>query len=270
MAVVTLISDWGDAGYYTAAVHGKLLNLLPDVVFVNITDKVPRHDLNYTAYVLSNARPNFPEGTIHIIAIDSEENDIHSHVAVSYKNHFFIGADNGIFSLMFDETPDEVVSLSDILYDNLDATTFPERDRFAKVAAMIAEGKKLSEIGPPFELKTELVPFKPTSGKTDIEGMVVFIDGYENLVTNIHRSLFQQVIRNNSFEIHLKGYHINKISDTYSDVPESSLVAFFGSNGYLQIALNRSKAHSLLNIGINDKVVIEIKKPGEDAPPSLF
>ncbi len=267
MAVITLISDWGDNGYYTAAVQGKLLSLLPDVTFVSITNNVPRHNLNYAAYVLNNAWHNFPDGSIHLIGVDSEENDRQAHVAVLYKNHYFIGADNGIFSLMFSENPAEVVSLEDVPYDNLDAITFPERDRFAKVAAMLAAGKPFSGIGPAYTLKNELVFFKPSGGKTDIEGVVVFIDGYENLITNIHRSLFNEVIKNNPFEIKIKGYHTDKISDVYSDVAEGSLLALFGSNGYLQIALNRSKAHSLIDISVNDKVTVRIKD--EDEPESL-
>ncbi len=268
MAIITLLSDWGDDGYYTAAVKGAILKSLPGAVIVDITHNVPRFDINYASFVLKNVWESFPEGTIHLINVLSEETDENLHVAVSYKGHFFIGADNGIFSLLFPGPPDEVVSL-DVFYTNPDATTFPERDRFVPAAVMLAQGKPLTELGTPKEELKQKTPFLPAANKDRIQGLVVFIDSYDNCITNITKTLFNKIIGNKPFRISLKKNTESRIVNSYFEAPESELACFFNSNGYLEIALNRSKASQLLNINLNDSVTITVVEKEEDENPIL-
>ncbi len=268
MAIITLLSDWGYNDYYTAAVKGSILKSLPDAVIVDITHNVPHFDINYASFILKNVWNSFPEGTIHMINVLSEESDENLHVVVSYKGHYFIGADNGIFSLLFPEPPDEVVSL-DIYYSNPDSTTFPERDRFVPAAVMLAQGKPLSELGTPKTELKQITPFLPAANKSRIHGLVVFIDAYDNCITNITKTLFNKVIGNKPFEITIKKNTENQIVNSYFEVPESELVCCFNSNGYLEIALNRAKASQLLNININDTVTITVKEKEEEDNPIL-
>ncbi len=257
MAIVTLISDWDDTGYYVAAVKGAILTLVPEVQIVDITHKIPRFDIANAAFVLSNVWHTFPKGTVHIIGVQSEETDDYMHVAVLYKGHYFVGTDNGIFTLIFQDPPDEIV-LIDIFYSNPDATTFPARDRFAKVAALLLQGKALSEIGTHKKELLQKSTFKPTSRKSIIHGMVVFIDPFENLITNIPKSLFNKIIGNKPFVISIKKYNENKIVNSYYEVPEGEIACLFSANGFLQIAINRGKASSLLNINIRENVTISV------------
>jgi S-adenosylmethionine hydrolase len=244
------------------------LKSLPDAVIVDITHNVPHFDINYASFILKNVWENFPEGTIHMINVLSEENDENLHVAVYYKGHYFIGADNGIFSLLFAEPPQDIVSL-DIYYTNPDATTFPERDRFVPAAVMLAQGKPLSELGTPKEGLKQITPFLPAANKTRIQGLVVYIDAYDNCITNITKTLFNKVIGSKPFEISIKKNSEKRIVNSFFEVPESELVCYFNSNGYLEIALNRAKASQLLNININDTVTVAVVEKEEDDNPLL-
>ena len=220
MAIFTLLSDWGDKDYYQAAVKGAILSKLPEAVIVDITHKVPHFDINYAAFVLRNVWNSFPEGTIHIIGVSSEETDENFHVVVSYQGHYFIGCDNGIFSLLFPNTPLEAVSL-DVFYDNPEATTFPERDRFVPAAVMLAQGKKLSDLGTAKKELKQVIPFLPAANKSGIQGIVVFIDSYNNCITNIPKTLFNKIIGNKHFEISVKKYSREYIVNSYFEVIQS-------------------------------------------------
>ena len=265
MAIITLISDWGDTDYYAAAVKGAILSRMPEAVIVDISHKVPRFNIAYAAYLLKNAYKSFPKGTVHLIGVDSEEKRDQYHVVVSYDGHFFIGLDNGIFTLMFHDAPHEIVSL-EWNFDNDFATTFPCRDRFAKAAVHLAQQKPLQEIGKPIETLQSNLSFQPTGGKSDIHGIVIFLDTYENLITNIPQEFFNKVIGKRKFVIKVKSYRIDKIHDGYDTVPEGEIVCLFGSNGLLQIAINRGKASTLLNIQVRDKVVISAKEDDNSQP----
>ncbi len=132
MVIITLTSDWGETDYYPAAVKGHILQELPDAVIVDITHNIPRFDTRETAYVIRHAYGNFPRGTIHIIGVNTEESLDEPHLVVLYDGHYFIGADNGVFSLIFntDKEPEKIYTL-DIPLDS-EKFTFSSRDRFAK------------------------------------------------------------------------------------------------------------------------------------------
>src|SRR5580698_9187896 len=111
MAIITLTTDLGDKDIYQAALKGSILKLLPSVNIVEITSKVADYNVQQAAFILKNSFYYFPEATVHLIGIDTVFNEETKYLAVKYKNHFFVGADNGIFSLMFTEDPEEMVEI---------------------------------------------------------------------------------------------------------------------------------------------------------------
>ena len=117
---------------------------------------------------------------------------------------------------------------------------------------MIANGTQLSEIGEP-RLKLNGGAFCAVVRDNTIEGIVIHIDSYENLVTNITKEMFERERRGRKFKILIKGsiYTIDKISDTYLDVDKADFVAIFGSHGYLELALNNGKLASLCGIELD-------------------
>lgn len=247
MAIITLTSDWGLSDYYLPAVKGTIFSALPDVNVVDITHNIEPFDVRSAAFIVKNCYKNFPKGTIHILAIDTEESVENPHVVVKANDHYFVGTDNSIFSLIIDQDPYEAVTI-EVMQDS-DFFTFSTKDRFVKVAVMLYNNVPLSEIGMPYELK-ERIEFKPTYDSNSIHGLVNYIDSYENLVTNISKQLFEKICEGRKFTIKLSTriYKINDIKKSYQEVPEPNIVALFGTHGFLEIALNHGKASSLLGI----------------------
>ena len=258
MAVITLTSDWGTKDPYAGAVKGTILRQMPEAVIVDITHDIPAFDLIQAAFIIRNFYRNFPEGSIHLLAINTEASIRHPHTLVKYKGHYFIGADNGIFSLIFDEKPELIIDL-DVIQDS-DYFTFPTRDVFVKVACHIAQGKPVEKLGHVKKEILEKISFRPVIQGNLIKGQVIYIDNYENAFTNISESLFTQATKGKKFTITFRSpnYRITEISKSYQDVPAGEMLALFSSSGYLQIAMNRGKASSLLGLGLDQAVNVEI------------
>ena len=256
MAIITLTSDWGTADYYCAAVKGVILSQLPNATIVDITHDITPFKIAEAAFTLRNCYRNFPEGTIHIIAVDTIESDVHPHVVVKAEGQYFISTDNGIFSHILDGHYEEAVFI-DVEQDT-DFFTFSTRDRFAKVAVMIAKGEPLSNIGAKRERLNDGGVFCATVKNNIIEGIVIHIDSYENIITNIPQSLFKEVGKGRDFVIKAKGdlYTIDEISESYDDVPSLDPVALFGTHGYLELALNHAKMASLWGIEIRSTIQV--------------
>ena len=247
MAIITLTSDWGLSDYYVPAVKGAIFSALPDVNVVDITHNIEPFDVRSAAFVVRNCYKNFPKGTIHILAIDTEESVENPHVVVKVNDHYFVGTDNNIFSLIIDQDPYEAVTI-EVMQDT-DFFTFSTRDRFVKVAVMLYNGASLEEIGLPYTLK-ERIEIRPTYDSNSIHGLVNYIDSFENLITNISKSLFEKVGAGRGFTIKRcrRIYKINEIKTSYKSVPEPDVLALFGTHGFLEIAMNHGKASSLLGM----------------------
>lgn len=256
MAIITLTSDWGTSDYYAAAVKGVILSQMPNATVVDITHDIAPYNIAQAGFTLRNCYRNFPEGTIHIIAVETIESDVNPHVVVKSHGHYFISTDNGIFSHIFDNEYEEAVFI-DVEQDT-DFFTFSTRDRFAKVAVMIAKGEPLSNIGARRERLNNGGTFCAIVKKNIIEGIVIHIDSYDNLITNISKELFDEVGQGRQFTIKVKGdlYTIDEISESYDDVDHLDPVALFGTHGYLEIALNHAKMASLWGIELRSTIQV--------------
>ncbi len=258
MAIITLTSDWGTSDYYVGAVKGVILSLMPEVNIVDISHHINHFDIEEAAFVVRNAYPFFPKGTVHIIGVDTVESTEHPHLLVFHQGHYFIGADNGIFSMIFDSKPDNIFELT-VIQDS-DFYTFSTRDRFAKTAVKIIQGIDLHELGNPrtdFNSKLLLAPATPGNR---INGVVTYVDSYGNAITNISLELFERIRAERDFEINFNTYSLAKLVQTYPDVPEADLLALFGTHGMLEIAINKGDAASLCGLRKHTAVTIVFKE----------
>ena len=263
MAVITLISDMGVSDYYVAAVKGTLLSNAPDATIVDITHQVPPFNIVYAAFVLKHCFRDFPKGTVHIIGVLPEADEQTNHLAILYDGHYFIGADNGVFSLIFDREPDHIVVLN--VDNQSDELTFPSKTIFAPAAAFLSRGGTLEVIGASVMDFKRSIQLLPTTNNDLLKGSVVHIDHYGNLITNISKSEFERQCKGRYFDI-IFGKSTNiirNISAQYNEVSESKAVAVFTTNGLLEIAINRgAKGHGggasqLFGIKIHDVIRIE-------------
>jgi S-adenosyl-L-methionine hydrolase (adenosine-forming) len=270
MPIITLISDWGLRDHYAGAVKGAILKSDPGITIVDITHQIKPFDILQAAFVLRNTFLNYPEGSVHIMGVNSDETDASFHIAVLYEGHFFVGTDNGIFSLAFDRAAEKIICI-DVIYDS-NYHTFPVRDRFAKAAVHLATGKPIGELGFELEALQEKFNFRPVVEKSLIIGKVIYIDAYENLFVNITKELFDRVRQQRDFNILIRNreYRIDSISTAYNDVPPGNELALFGSTGYLEIAINQGNAAGLMGIEPDDNIRIEFYEKSEPKENTLF
>lgn len=256
MAIITLTTDLGTKDFYQAALKGSILKILPTANIIDITHEVPSFNISYAAFVLKNAYPYFPKNTVHLIGIDSVFNEGSKYLAVNYRDHFFVGADNGIFSLLFDEAPDEIVELN--IMQDLKYLHFPLVDIFVKAASHLAKGGKLKEIGLHNEDIEQRMLLHPVIERDIIRGSVIYIDTFCNVITNITKDLFTKIQRNRDFTLYFrKSETITQLSWHYNEVSEGEKLCLFGISNHLEIAMNKGKASTLLGLHLGDIVRVE-------------
>ncbi len=256
MAIVTIISDWNKNDYYLASLKGRILCSCPDTKIIDITHQITPFNSAQAAFVLRNCFRHFPEDTVHLICVNVESTKDKHHVAVKALNHYFIGCNNGIFGLLFDEDPEEAVILDK---HQLQSESFPELTIFADCACNILKKVKLQQIGTPVKSLLKQIPMLPTIDESVINGSVIYIDSYRNAITNITKELFDKIGNGRRFEMYIQSnyYKINRINKKYNESSTGEMLALFNSSGLLEIAINSGNAADLLNLGINSTVRIK-------------
>jgi S-adenosyl-L-methionine hydrolase (adenosine-forming) len=254
MAIITLISDFGLKDHYVSSVKGAIYSRFPDAVVIDISHQVEKFNIQGAAFLLKETYLSFPPKTVHIIGLLTELKNTGGYVIVEHKDHFFIAADNGVFSLLFDELPKKIIQLPVSTSLNL---SFPVRDVFAPVACRLANGEAMETLGKPKENLLQRLPFRASSTGNIIRGSIVYVDSYGNVVTNIDRALFDQVRMGQPFVIEFaRNYKIEKISREYNDVPEGEILALFNASNYLEIAMRNGNVSGLLGLKLNDSITI--------------
>jgi hypothetical protein len=256
MAIITLTTDLGTKDFYLAALKGRILTLMPSATLIDITHDIPSFNIPFAAFSLRNSFPFFPENTVHLIGIDSVFDENTKFLALKHRGHYFVGADNGVFSLIFDEEPEEVVEIN-ILQD-LKFLNYPLVDILAKAVVSLAKGGNLSSIGLPSGDIKKRTLLQPVVDNNTIRGSVIYIDGFANVITNISKELFTKVQQNRGFVLHFKRNEtISHLSWHYNEVEEGEKLCLFGISNHLEIAINKGKAAGLLGLQLGDIIRVE-------------
>jgi len=258
MSIITLTTDLGDKDIYQAALKGSILKLEPTVTIVDITHSVAAFNVQQAAFILKNSFHYFPDDTVHLIGIDTVYSEHTRYLAVRYKNHFFVGADNGIFSLMFDAEAQEIVEIN--IMQDLKFLHFPIADVFVKAACHLAKGGALTGIGIPVTAFEKKMNLAPVVEKNTIKGSVIYIDSFQNVITNITKEFFSRVQSNRRFVLYFKRNEtITHLSWHYNEVPEGEKLCLFGISDHLEIAINKGNASGLLGLNLGDSVIIDFQ-----------
>ena len=261
MPIITLTTDLGTVDHYVSAVKATILRQLDNANIVDISHDIPSFNIIHAAFVLKNVYQEFPAGSIHIIGVNAETNEDNSHLAVYANGHYFVGTDNGIFSLLLDLKPDKIVEITTTR--DSDNENFPVKDVFAKAACHIARGGTLEIIGTEIkQFSKEFAKLEALHDKNSIRGSIIHIDHYGNAITNISQRLFKDVAKGRAYTINLgskEHYSLNTIKRKYNEVQAGDAVALFISTDLLTISINNGSASSLMGLYINDTVRIEFK-----------
>lgn len=255
MPIITLISDLGLKDYYVGAVKGAIYSQLKDATVVDITHEVDHFNISQAAYILKNAFNSFPEGTVHIISVNAQPDPDRPYIAVKAEGHYFIGPDNGIFSLLFEREPEKIVELT--IKSDSEVLTFPMRDLFVKAACHLARGGTLEIIGSNRANFNQMLQLNPVSAGNVLKGSIIYIDAYYNVIANITTKLFKEIGKGRPFVIDAgKKFKIDVISKTYNDVSEGEILAIFNASGYLEMGMNKGKLGSMMGLKMHDTVTV--------------
>ena len=253
MQIITLTTDFGIQDSYVAMLKGAILCECADLHFIDITHNVKNYNIVQAAYSIKHTYPNFPKGTIHIVSVNNFYSSSPVYMIMEYDGHFFIGPDNGVFSLVFPSQPESCYLIS---YHILEISTF--KNTYAKAVGHIAKGLPLEELGVKMEEITQRFSLQPITGETLIRGSVIHIDHFENVVLNITKELWVRYNYYRRFALFFKRHDpINELSTTYADVPIGENLCLFNSANHLEIAINMGKAASMLSLEIEDTVRVE-------------
>ena len=273
MAIITLTTDFGLKDHFVGSLKGNIHKELADAKIVDISHHISPFNIHECAYILENSYQSFPEGSIHIVGVDSEPTVENQHIAVLVDGHYFITANNGVIGLIVSEKkPEKTVEIN---IPNPDQGSFPVLDVFVKVACHLARGGTLEVVGKPFDALKELREFTPTvsDNGNKIIGSVLYIDNYGNVVTNIHKNFFEAYRQGRDFELNARTTKVTRIHHKYSDIINfdleknrrkgaGDLLALFNSADYIELAIYKSdlntvgSAATLLGLDYRDTVTI--------------
>ncbi len=257
MPIITLTSDLGDTDLYVAALKASVLGHCPGATLVDISHKVPAYNLLEAAFLLKHVYRKFPETTIHLAAVDPEAGSKQSGIVMKLDGHYFVGPDNGLFSLVKENKNADCVSIENRSVNAGDMSkSFVSQYIYAPVAAFLANGGEFSSVGPVHSMK-EFLWGEPTYSENSLRGIILHIDTFGNAVANIRKEEFLRIKGSRSFQIYLRNLRLQRIVSSYSDVTKGEALALFGDSGNLEIAIREGSAKQLLGLSAQDMLTIE-------------
>jgi hypothetical protein len=257
MPIITLTTDWNTNDYYLGAIKGKIFSQCPNVVIVDISHQIQPFNIHQAAFILRNSFSNFPEGTIHLIGVNTEGGDETPFLIIRYENHYFIGTDNGIFGLLFSDEPEIVISIK--IKEKIPG--FSGISVLTDAACKVFNGVQPESLGTIVKSYKKRIPIRAAIDKSVINGSVIYIDSYKNAITNISRELFERVGKNRPFEIFVRSnhYRIDKINNFYHETSPGELLAIFNSIGLLEIAMYMGNVADLLDLSVNSSIRVKFR-----------
>ncbi|MBO6118513.1 MAG: SAM-dependent chlorinase/fluorinase [Bacteroidales bacterium] len=261
MQIVTLTTDWGQKDWYNGQIKGLLYSTIKDVTVVDLNHNIDKFDLRSAAFVVKNSCMNFPEGTIHIIDVNTYEDKDRSFIAVKYNNQYYICTDNGLPSMVFEGNDVEITDFTSVFADS-NYYTFAVLDVFAKVAQLIAQDKSAVRVGNRQE-KFAIDKSIPQASifPTSIACQVIYIDDYGNAYLNIDDVTFEKALAGRNFELRVDAdCTLTRICASYQDATIiGKALLTVSSTHNLELAVREDNFSRLLGYEIGSKVIINIK-----------
>lgn len=261
MALITFISDFGDSDYYAPAVKAKILSVNPQLNIIDISHKIKTHDVAHAAFILKAVYKDFPKGTVHLVALNNENNMKDGYIGIKLEEHIFIGPNNGVLSLLADYDPGIVVLFADI---HLKDSSFPTKDILAPIAAKVASGAAIHDFGSPLTQIKKLISRQFKATRKQIVGHVVHVDTYGNLITNIRKDVFDK-LNPGKFSVVFNREELTKINKSYNNVEQGDCFVIFNSLDLLEIGINNGHGSNLLGLRLDSPIIINFDAADQNA-----
>jgi S-adenosylmethionine hydrolase len=247
MALVTLTSDIGEQDYLLGAIKGQLFRMISQSSIVDISHSLSPFNYTQTAYICRNAIRNFPPYTFHLLLVNLFEKKPEQLLLSYHREQYIICADNGLLTMIVEGKPEMVIGLP---LEKAEARNAMHCVQVMGSAIQkLQDGEDLKTIGIPDVQYIEKNHLRPLLGENWIEGQIILIDNFENVIVNITHEQFEEQRKGRSFRIIFKRDEvISTISETYADVPIGEKLALFNSAGYLEIAINKGNAAGLFGL----------------------
>jgi len=256
--VIALLSDFGSKDHYVGTMKGVILGICPDATLVDVTHDIQPHDVLDGALELAAAYKYFPAGTIFLAVVDPGVGSSRRGIAAEIGDYRFVCPDNGLVTAVIrDAPPKKVVELTERRYARPTVSrTFEGRDRFAPAAAWLAKGIQLSALGRNLQSLQKLEIPQATIAETELQGSVLRVDRFGNLVTNIDRKTFEKFTREGVVQIRAGESTVGRLVATYADIQDAEVCALFGSTDHLELAKNAGSAADTLRLTRGAPVII--------------
>jgi S-adenosylmethionine hydrolase len=277
MNIITLTTDLGLKDHYVASLKGYIYKHCSKAQLVDVSHVVKAFDIANAAFFVGNILEDFPENTVHLIAVNAAPRIDFDYpersefpCVMQYKNQYFVAIDNGLFSLILGEDKPQAIYRMEEMLSSPDALLYPSKNMLAKIACKLANGELPQHFGKPQDGVKKALAVAAVSEENLIKGAIIHVDNYGNLISNVSEELFRKVGKGAPFIIYFrrKEYFIDQISTTYNDVHRGEKVAFFNASGRLEIAINHGAASNnggadaLLGMQQGDVVRIEFQPKG--------
>lgn len=265
--LITLTTDFGLQDPFVGQLKGAILRRNLQARIIDLTHSIEPHNILAGAVTIRSSYHSFPKGSIHMVIVDPGVGSQRNIIALMADDHIFIAPDNGALTFLFrDRKIDAVhrVENRSLFPDEISAT-FHGRDIMAPVAAALADGMPLSQVGPQVDLDTcvELDIPETHFDENGITGRIIYIDRFGNIRTTITSFTLAQYQPSSFAGIFIAQHKINSISTTYSDAAPGELLALIDSAGHLEIAANRGNAGEIIGCNIGDPVNVQMNQEQE-------
>ncbi|HEY0555242.1 MAG TPA: SAM-dependent chlorinase/fluorinase [Thermoanaerobaculia bacterium] len=231
--LLTLLTDFGTADYYVAAVKGTVLRLAPGTILVDISHEVPPGDVETAAFLLAAAASSFPDGTVHLAVVDPGVGSGRRMLAARTARALFVAPDNGLLTPFLEGAEVRAIERREIFLPG-PGQTFHGRDRFAPAAAWLLRGEPLEGLGPEISDPVRLPSSPPRREEGWIRGQVIHVDRYGNLVTDIPADWLPA----GPCRAEVAGRATSRRADCYAEIPPDEAAMIPGSLGTVELSLN--------------------------------
>jgi S-adenosylmethionine hydrolase len=233
MSLLTLLTDFGTADYYVAAVKGTVLRLAPGAVLVDVSHEVPPGDVETASFVLAAAARSFPAGTVHLAVVDPGVGSGRRILAVRSGAAVFLAPDNGLLTQFLEGAEVRSVEREELFLAGA-GETFHGRDRFAPVAAALLRGEPVERLGPEIADPVRLPSPPPRRGPGRISGRVIHVDRYGNLVTDLPAAWLPA----GPCRAEVGGHATSRRAGHYAEIPPGEAAMIPGSLGTIELSRN--------------------------------